>query len=167
MQKKYLIILLVVVLVIIILILPKPRLSKKQPVSNPTNQTATSTETSKVTPSVPPLVPMTNIPSSQIPKAMPANLPFEKGAQILQNFEVKDPATGKTQSSRVYVSSKTIDANYAIYQKYLKDNGWTIMSALSQPAIKNFDATKAAARLDITIAQDDKGQVTVNVSYVD
>lgn len=106
---------------------------------------------------------------------MPANLPFETGAQILQNFEVTDPATGKTQSTRVYVSKKTIEADYASYQKYLKDNSWTVVSSIDQPTIKNLSATKDAARLDsprqarldITFAKDPNGQVTVNVSYVD
>jgi hypothetical protein len=165
MPKKYLIILLLVVLVIIILILPKQWATKKLPASQPANKTATTTEAG-VKANVPSLVPVTTLAPAQVPKAMPSNLPFEKGAQILQNFEIKDPTTGKTQSTRAYISGKTIDQNFTLYQKYLKDNGWTVTSSLSQPAINNLSATKAGARLDITIAKDAKGQVTVSVSYV-
>lgn len=161
MQKKYLIILLVVVLVIIILILPR-QWGVKKPAPGAANQTATTTDQTTR-----PFVPVTTVAPTQVPKAMPANLPFETGVQILQNFEITDPATGKTQSTRVYVSKKTIEADYASYQKYLKDNSWTITSGIDQPTIKNLSATKDAARLDITFAKDPNGQVTVNVSYVD
>jgi hypothetical protein len=164
MKKKYLIILLVVVLLIIIVILPRPRVSKNQPApvtSSDKNAVATDTKGGIL-----PFAPVTAVPPSQIPKALPANLPFEQGAQILQNFEVKDPSTGKTQSTRVYVSKKTLSGSFAIYQNYLKDNGWTITSSIDQAAVKNLAATKDSARLDITIAADPSGKNTVNVSYV-
>jgi hypothetical protein len=169
MQKKYLIILLVVVLlIIIVIILPKSKtVNNNKPAQKQT--VATTPEKAAIDAigkaSAPSFAPMTAIPPAQVPQAMPKNLPFETGAKILQNFEIKDPS-GKTQSTRSYVSQKTIDDNYAIYQKYIKDNAWTVVSGLSQPTVKNIDATKASARLDITISQNPAGQVTVNVTYV-
>jgi hypothetical protein len=107
------------------------------------------------------------VPSADVPQGLPNNIPWESGAAVLQNFTAKDPSTGKTQSTRVYVSGKTLDANFSIYQKYLQDNGWTVSSTVNQPAVKNLSATKSGARLDITIAKNAQGQVTVNVSYLD
>jgi galactitol-specific phosphotransferase system IIB component len=107
------------------------------------------------------------VPSAEVPQGLPDNIPWESDATVLQNFTAKDSATGKTQSTRVYVSSKTLDANFTIYQKYLQDNGWTVNSTVNQPAVKNLSATKSGARLDITIAKNAQGQVSVNVSYLD
>lgn len=107
------------------------------------------------------------VPSAEVPQGLPDSIPWESGATILQNFTTKDSATGKTQSTRVYVSSKTLDANFTIYQKYLQDNGWTINTSVNQPAVKNLSAAKSGARLDITIAKNIQGKTTVNVSYLD
>jgi hypothetical protein len=106
------------------------------------------------------------VSSSQVPSGLPANIPWEQGVQIIQNFTSKDPSTGKTQSTRIYVSGKTLAQNFSIYQKYLSDNGWTLTNSVDQPTIKNLDASKGSVRLDITIAQGDKKQVTVNVSII-
>ena len=110
---------------------------------------------------------VTAVPGAQVPAGLPDNLPWEKGAAILQNFTATDPATGNVQATRVYQSAKTPDDNFTVYQKYLKDNGWTVSSSINQPNIKNLSAAKASAHLDITITKTPDNKVTVNVSFVD
>ena len=136
--------------------------SVSQPAKGVASQKVSSTPTS-----TPTMSQVASVPAAQVPPGMPANLPWEKGATVLQNFTVKDPATGKTQSTRAYVSSKSLDSNFAAYQAYLKKNGWTVVSSIDQPAIKNVSATKSGARLDIIIAKNSQGQVIVNVTYLD
>lgn len=159
--KKYWMPLLILVLLAIIVVAAKV-LPKRQAVTN--NPAQPSAAAKAPAPSMPQVV---VVPVAQVPPGLPNNLPWEKGAVVLQNFTVKDPVTGKTQSTRVYVSAKTLDNNFTIYQNYLQQNGWTVVSSINQPTVKNLSAAKAGARLDITIAKDSKGRITVNVSYVD
>jgi len=99
---------------------------------------------------------------------IPNTLPLEWSAKVLQNFQFKDPGTGKTQHTRVYISGKTIDADFFAFQKYLQTNGWTITATVDQPTSKELDATKDANRISITIVKDAKtNTVDVNVSYFD
>jgi hypothetical protein len=126
------------------------------------NSVADKTQTQ--VPKTPTIVP---VAADVVPQGLPANLPWENGALITQNFTGKDPVTGKTQSTRIYNSAKTLDANFAQYQKYLQDNGWTINSSINQPDVKNLNSVKGDTRLVITMAKDPTGQVVVSVSYVD
>ena len=151
-----------VILLLVVLILAKV-LPKKPSAPNSASKPSASSQAE--TP--PPMPQVSSIPSAQVPQGMPAGLPWEKGAAVLQNFTAKDPATGKTQSTRVYVSAKTLDENLTVYQKYLQANGWIVVSAVNQPTIKNLFATKASAHLDITIAKTPDNKVTVKVDYVD
>lgn len=158
MNKKslvYVIISLVLILVALVMISK----TRKAPIS-PKNESGSATS-SPFTPSI------TIVPTSTVPSALPANLPLEAGAKVLQNFEGSVKDSNQTQSTRVYVSSKTVDQNFTIYKKYLQDNNWMITSTVDQPNVKNFDASKGTSRMTVTIAKDSAGQVTVNVSYTD
>ncbi|MDR3642389.1 MAG: hypothetical protein P4L74_02045 [Candidatus Doudnabacteria bacterium] len=114
---------------------------------------------------VPPAAQVTTIASAQIPSLMPAGLPWEDNAQILQNSEVKDPSTGKTHVSRSYISAKSLDANYSTYQKFIQTDGWVLSSSVNQPTVKNLVATKSGNELSITISSNTQKQVTVSVVY--
>lgn len=102
---------------------------------------------------------------AQVPGGFPANLPWESGAKVLQNFQAKDPSGNTAQSFRAFISDKSLADNFALYQKYLKDNGWTTVSSLDQTALKRLSATKGSSRLEITISHDSSFDKTVvNVS---
>jgi hypothetical protein len=162
MTKKIWIPLLVLVLLVIVAVGAK-FLYKKQPAA----QSGQPKAVSQQAPTGAAAVAISSVPSTEMPQGLPNNIPWESGAAVLQNFTAKDPATGKTQSTRVYVSKKTLDANFTIYQKYLQDNGWTVNTTVNKTDVKNLSATKSGARLDITIAKNTQGQVSVNVSYLD
>lgn len=160
MSKKNVIVLLVLILLVVIIVVVAGSGSKKQPAV-----TQTPTTTTKTPPAPAVQTDVKAVAPDSVPSQLPANIPWEPGAQILQNFEAKDPATGKTQSTRVYVSAKTLDANFTIYQKFFSDNGWTVSSTIDQPTIKNFSATKNGSSMSVTIASSN-GKNTVNVSMV-
>ena len=162
MEKKIWIPLLVLVLLVVAVVGAK-FVYKKQPAAQ-SGQPKTESQQPSTGPSS---VAVNPVPSAEVPQGLPDNIPWESDAAVLQNFTAKDSATGKTQSTRVYVSSKTLDANFVIYQKYLQDNGWTVNSTVNQAAVKNLSATKSGARLDITLAKGSDGKITVNVSYLD
>jgi len=131
----------------------------------PLSSTKTGTGTSTTPAASPLFTQIKNVTSTEVPVAFPADIPWETGVKILQNFQIKNTVTGKTQSTRVYDSAKTVDQNFTIYQSYLKNGGWVVKSALSQPNIKNLDAAKGSARMTITIGKDPTGKVMVNVTY--
>jgi hypothetical protein len=166
-NKKYLVVVLLVILVIVVLALAWK--SSKQNAGTGAKPVANSQNSQTQTPKAPSPLALSaaTVPSAQIPAGMPANLPFENNAKILSNFTIKNPDTGKTQATRTYVSQKTIDENFAIYQKYLQDNGWTITSSLSKPSVKSLDSAKGATNLNVVIGQDSKGQVSVMVTYIE
>jgi len=158
-NKKYLAVILLVILLVVVL-----ALAWKYPKQNSGVNTNPGEQTTKQQSQ--PMVGVSAVPPAQIPPGMPSNLPFEANAKILNNFTIKDPTTGKTQSTRAYASQKTIDENFAVYQKYLQDNGWTITNSLDKPTVKNLNASKASANFSIVIGKDSKGQVSVMVSYI-
>jgi len=159
MKPKFVIIIVVVALVVAVAIIFKivgkgPYINKKSPVAQ-TVQTA-----------VPAFVSVATIPDAQVPKGFPSDFPFENGVKVLQNSEIKDPVTRKTQSTRAFVSQKTVGDNWSLYRGYIKSNGWSVISSTDQPAIKNFHATKGGAVLDVTVAKDQSGQATITAVYV-
>ena len=66
------------------------------------------------------------VPDTQLPEGFPINLPIESGAQITQNFTVTTP-DGRTQSTRGYVSTKSLADSYKTFTDYLKKEGWIII----------------------------------------
>ena len=114
----------------------------------------------------PTLTGIASLPPSDVPSILPGDLPLEKNVQILQNFTATDSATGKLQATRVYVSKLTADNNFAIFQNYLMENGWSIGGRSDQPNMKYLYATKDSARMDVTIAKNSSGEVTVDISYL-
>ena len=104
------------------------------------------------------------LPTDQIPPGLPGNLPLEPKAQVLQNAELN--STSSSQSIRVYVSSQSIDQDFSSYQAYFSQNGWTLNTreTINLPNLKKLLATKDTQTMEVTIAKDSKGQVTVNVT---
>jgi hypothetical protein len=162
MLKKYRIPIILLALVVVVAIVAiVARKTVKKPVATGSKTTVTAGQNPSQTEAR-----IQSVPSSELPSGLPDNLPIEKGAAIIQNFTAKDPATGKLQSTRGYTSTQSMDADFAAYQKYFKDNGWTITSTLDQPAVKSIYATKSAATMSVSLASDAAGKAVVVVSLV-
>lgn len=90
------------------------------------------------------------VPPEQLPERFPADFPIESGAGILTNYNYENAES--IQATRKFISAKTLAANYTFYQKYLKDNGWTVSVSSNSPEVKYLSATKNGATLAIQIS---------------
>ena len=141
----------------------QPVQPKPQPGQGQTNNTGQQPAAGK---NAKPYVNVVQVPTTQLPKGLPSDLPIEKSATVISNVQFATP-DGKTQYTRSYYSSRTLDDNYTVFKNYLDKNGWTINSAVNTEAVKTLDATKGNNRLSITIGKDPANKVTVSVSFVE
>ena len=90
---------------------------------------------------------------AQLPENFPADVPTEKGAVIVYNFNAIN-AQGQDQSSREFISKETLKKNFDLYTKVLKDGGWTITGSTDGETQKIILATKGDNSLTIRIYTD-------------
>jgi hypothetical protein len=137
---------------------------KSQPESKPASAvssgSATPTESQKPQP-----VPQTTINNSQLPPGFPSDIPLEAGATITQNYTATN-FSGMFQSSRDFISAKSMAENFALYQAALKKSGWTITSATNDTGSNRYIifATKTSNFLNILISTNSSGQVIVSIN---
>jgi len=111
-------------------------------------------------------VPMTDVDKNKLPEKFPSDVPLETEAVITYNYNAIN-AAGEYQSSREFVSKKTPDENFALYQSALKSSGWTLSSAIDDTvrAQKIILASKGSNNLNIRIYTD-AGQVKVSINNI-
>ncbi len=78
-------------------------------------------------------LPVTEVDHSRLPERFPADIPLESGAVIVYNFNLVN-AAGMYQSTRQFVSKKTIKQNFDFYQDALKKAGYSITKTLDDLA---------------------------------
>lgn len=158
MPKKYLTPLLAVILLAVIAVLAQQNAKKQINRSNPNPAAAVqSTAPLKVT--------KTEVPAGQLPEGFLAGIPMEKGAAITQNYNAL-AETGLFQATRVFVTAKSLDANFTLYLGYLKTNSWKITNTVNLAQTKVLSASKGPENLQITISQNSITKVkTVDISY--
>jgi hypothetical protein len=100
---------------------------------------------------VKPVLPFTKeeTPVEKLPEGFVAGFPLEKDAIVVSNYSAKT-ASG-LQSSRRFVSKKTLDENYKIYNDYFTKNKWTILTSVDTPAFKSISA-ESPAKITATIS---------------
>ncbi len=119
------------------------------------NETVAMAGNKNTQPAPPKVTKVTDVASSQSPNLFPKDLPMESGSQIVKNYNTST-AEGRTIGTRVFVTAKTIDENYKIYESYFKQKGWTVTAA---PAVKGntsktMIATKDNMQAQVTIGDD-------------
>lgn len=87
-----------------------------------------------------------------MPVALPQDLPWEFGAQITQNYTFTTP-DGVTQSTRSYISDRSLAENYKLYSEYLKTNTWNINATIDNPSQKILSASKNGFIIKIDISE--------------
>lgn len=95
-----------------------------------------------------------------IPPGFPVTIPLENKAGFSESY-IKEYQK-KTERNIVFPSQKTVAENYALYEKFFKKDGWTLVS---QKQGKNFSflyCTKGNTKLDVTIAN--QNSTTTKVS---
>jgi hypothetical protein len=137
--------------------------NKKKQVSISTPvPTATSTPTASTEPVK---VQKTNVPISQTPQGFPADVPIEKGATITQNYNATSD-TGLFQATRVFTSSKSAEANFALYSSYFKTSGWAVTITLDTATEKLIAGKKGNQNLKVSISQNTvTKEVSVDITY--
>ncbi len=112
----------------------------------------------------PKAVPVTSVPKDKLPEQFPSGITLEAGAEVTLNYNATNSA-GNFQASREFISKKSASENFALYQKILKNDGWTITSTQENVAAGDLIfATKGANTLNIRIYTDANKQVRVSIN---
>jgi hypothetical protein len=161
MNKKRISLLVIIVVLVVVLLALKNVNLKKLVSTTPKNESAEikGVEKETITPSG---VKVQTLSPEKEPTAFPKNTPWESGAKVLSNYQTQNPTTGKTQYTRIFESAKTQTENYAIYEKYLKDEGYKILTAEDKADVKILFGVKGQE----TFAVDLIGKNVVKVSFV-
>ena len=83
------------------------------------------------------------------PPGLLAEIPIEKGAILSQSY-IKE-YQNQTQMSVVFPSQKTLSENYALYETFLRSEGWEVVRNLQGEKRSSLYGTKENYRIDITI----------------
>lgn len=108
-----------------------------------------------------------NVPVGQAPREFPAQLPIESGAKIISNYNATSP-DGRLQATRVFASTKSVQANYDLYNNYLTKNGWKILGVANDPVKpdqKAIFAQSSTGVLTVTMYKSTTGS-TVDLSFL-
>jgi hypothetical protein len=96
-----------------------------------------------------------NVPSGQLPAGLPSNIPLEKGAPVVSNFNAATQ-NGQVQATRSFKSSKTAAQNISLYAGFLANpaNGWKVItSSTDSLGDKTMVAKNVGALLTIRVSQ--------------
>jgi hypothetical protein len=107
------------------------------------------------------------IPLNELPRLLPPDIPLEKNALILQNYS--QVIGNREQATRQFLSSKSLKENFEIYQNYLKNKNWSIISTVDGPDLKSLAARKERPPdvISITISKNKQtNQVIVDITLV-
>jgi hypothetical protein len=98
---------------------------------------------------------VTEVDPSTAPDLLPKDLPMEAGATIVKNYNTTT-SDGRKLGTRVYVTAKSIDDNYKIFQTYFEQGGWTVTAAPTPKGStsKTLIATKGNMQAQVTIGDD-------------
>jgi len=107
-----------------------------------------------------------DVSGSQLPTGMPSSIPVEAGAKILENSN-STTSNNALQATRVFESKKTLAENYAIYEKFLTDNNWNVVTRLSEGNNRVLAGRSGQSTLQISMDQDPQTKVVkVSLYYV-
>ncbi len=106
----------------------------------------------------------------KLPTGLPQDIPVEMSEPPIKNGLFYFKRTEEIHSTRIYYSKKTLEENLSIFEKYLKNNKWNILSKIDNPTSKYLLAQKNKDEgvLIININKDSiSGKVVVEVSKID
>jgi len=116
-----------------------------------------------------PAIDSKSIAPEQTPDLFPKDMPIEKGAKVISNYNATI-ADGRYQGTKVFQTSNSVDENYALYENYFKTHGWTVSGgpALDQKIqAKILLATKDSFQAQVILGPDQTTKVnTVSISIV-
>jgi len=133
---------------------------KNQPIEQENNQSRSINENIKAT----------KVPTGELPQAIPANIPLEENALIIENDIITAPdKPGITQYTRKFVSGRSPEENYEIYRNFAVANKWEIVSSVEQETLMSLIAVNPdkTEQLFITVSENTiSGEVTVDLTVI-
>ncbi len=104
------------------------------------------------------------VSTNKLPDQFPTTVPIESGAEITQNYNASTP-DGRFQSTRAFVTTKSLADNLKTYQDYLKSNGWKVLATIDEETYKMILGTKDQSQLQVSISENTISKVkTVDIS---
>ncbi|MDE2312454.1 MAG: hypothetical protein KGJ93_05225, partial [Patescibacteria group bacterium] len=140
----WLIVALVVVLVAALVVVA---VKKSKKATAPANQSTAQNNTS----SAQPQAGSTRMVVADILATLPANLPVENNPKIVDSANLPLTNRNMQESYVSYSTAKTIDQNWAAFQKYFSDNQWKISSSTVQSNYKFVAADKGGNSLAVLL----------------
>jgi Tfp pilus assembly protein PilV len=151
-KKNIILIALVVVLVIVLGI--TAYLNKRNNQAASTAQQQTKAELVKK-----------DISPEQLPDKFPTDIPIEKNAPIVQNFNATNDSL--FQATRAFISKESVDKNIALYKQYLEKNGYTI-TPLEHDNFKSLMGKRDGNTLQVSVDYNQLAKfVTVTINYTE
>lgn len=101
-----------------------------------------------------------------MPTDFPADIPVENGVKVEQSYSLN--YAGQKQLTIVFLSTKTVKENYALYAGFLKEQNWTISNKYESVKLSSLYGTKESNDINVTIsegatAQAVKSQVSISI----
>jgi hypothetical protein len=105
------------------------------------------------------------VDNSKLPDGFPKDIPLEKNAEILQNYNAD--LEGRVQATRSFLSKENIQKNFQFYYNYLNSqkNGWfgLIVNEVMGGNTRVLFAKRGIENIQIIIDSQDKG-IGVDIS---
>jgi len=96
----------------------------------------------------------------------PTDIPIEEGVQVDQSYGLN--YVEQKQLTIVFLSTKTVEDNYALYADFLEKQNWNVVNKYESTKLSSFYATKESNDINVTIsgnslATSTKSQVSISV----
>ena len=128
------------------------------------------TDTSEQIPEINENIKVTKVPTGELPQAIPANIPLEENALIIENDIITAPEKpGITQYTKKFISNRSPDENYEIYKEFIVANNWEVVSVTDEDTLKSLIAVSPnkTEQLFITVSENTiSGEVTVDLTVI-
>ena len=103
---------------------------------------------------------------TNIPTDFPTDIPVEQGIAVEQSYSLN--YVGQKQLTIVFISSKTVEENYALYADFLKNKNWNISNKYESIKVSSLYGTKESNDINVTISDNTsnpsaKSQVSISV----
>jgi hypothetical protein len=113
-------------------------------------------------------IPRTQLDTSVVPTEFPAGLPLEAGAPVTQNFTAEGE-NGLQQSTREFVTERSLAQNFEIYSDFFKRDGWKIQNTTDTEYVKSISAIKGDLQAQVLVNDNTISHVktvTINITKV-
>lgn len=102
-----------------------------------------------------------NFQTGQAPRFFPTQIPIETGAKITESYNATS-TDGRVQATIVFESSKSVSANFKLYNDYISKNGWEVLAKdSSKTDIQIIVARNSTGVLSATIHKSDSSSRSI------